>query len=117
MRNNDESRIQQACVRWFRYQYPQYARLLFAVPNGGARSATTAAILKGEGVVSGVADLLLLVPNSEYHGLCIEMKTRTGRQSDSQKEWEKAVTAQGYKYILCRNVDAFIEDVRGFLDG
>lgn len=113
---NEESRIQQACVRWFRYQYPQYARLLFAVPNGGARSAATAAILKGEGVVSGVADILLLVPNSKHHGLCIEMKTRIGRQSDNQKTWQAEVERQGYKYIVCRNVDSFIEDVRAYLD-
>lgn len=114
--HNEESRIQQACVKWFRYQFPHFARLLFAVPNGGARNAVTAAILKGEGVVAGVADLLLLVPNRHYHGLCIEMKTRTGRQSDNQKEWQKEVESQGYKYIVCRNVDSFIEDVTGYLD-
>lgn len=117
MRNNEESRIQQACVKWFRYQYPQYSRLLFSVPNGGARSAVTAAILKGEGVVAGVSDLLLLVPSGGRHGLCIEMKTRTGRQSDFQKEWQREVESQGYRYIVCRNVDSFIEDVTDYLDG
>ena len=30
-----EAQLQTTCVRWFRLQYPEYARLLFAVPNGG----------------------------------------------------------------------------------
>ena len=36
---NIESKIQQACVRWFRLQYPKYAGNLFSVPNGGYRNA------------------------------------------------------------------------------
>ena len=98
-----ESKIQQAAVKWFRYQYPKLRKLLFAVPNGGARDRVTGAILKAEGVVAGVADLLLLVPSGPYHGLCIEMKTRTGRQSKSQKEWQQEVEAQGYRYVVCRS--------------
>ena len=93
--HDEEHRIQCACVNWFGYQYPEYHGLLFAVPNGGARSKATAGRLKAEGVVAGVADLLLLVPSSPYHGLCIEMKTKTGRQSDSQKAWQDDVEQQG----------------------
>lgn len=109
---NIESRIQCACVNWFKLQFPRLAPLLFAVPNGGARSAVTGAILKAEGVTRGVADLLLLVPVRKYHGLCIEMKTAKGRQSASQKAWEKAVTRQGYKYIVCRSLEQFIQEMK-----
>ena len=35
---HEESQIQRSCLRWFRLQYPQYALLCFAVPNGGARN-------------------------------------------------------------------------------
>lgn len=112
---NLESNIQQLCVAWFRLQYRDYASLLFAVPNGGARSRITAAILKGEGVVPGVADLLLFVPSGSYHALCIEMKTPTGRQSDSQKEWQKLVEAQGYRYVVCRSFDDFKREIENYL--
>lgn len=110
-----ESKIQQGAVKWFRMQHPKLARLLFAVPNGGARNAVTGAILKAEGVVPGVADLLLLVPAGPYHGLCIEMKTKTGRQSDSQKEWMKEVTEQGYAYSVCRSFADFVETINTYL--
>ena len=117
MRNHIESQLQKSCVMWFRVQFPRLRPLLFAVPNGGARSAITGAILKSEGVLAGVADLLLLVPNKKYHGLCIEMKTAKGRQSTTQKEWEKAVTLQGYKYIVCRSFTDFVKEINNYLCG
>lgn len=113
--HHEESNIQISCVRWFRYQFPHLARLLFAVPNGGARNKVTASILKAEGVVAGVADLILLVPSKEFHGLCIEMKKPKGRQAETQKEWEKEVTSQGYKYIIARGFDDFREEVTKYL--
>lgn len=113
---NEESRIQKACVKWFRLQYPRYARLLFAVPNGGARSAVTGSILKTEGVVAGVSDLILLIPSGRYHALCIEMKATNGRQQDSQKIWEKEVSKRGYKYVVCRSVEEFIEVINSYIE-
>ena len=56
-----ESRLQIACVRWFRMAYPKYKLMLFSVPNGGKRTLMEAIIMKNEGVVSGVSDLILLV--------------------------------------------------------
>lgn len=110
-----ESKIQQAAVLWYRLQFPHLATLLFAVPNGGRRNIREAAIMKGEGVTAGVADLLLLVPNGEYHGLAIEMKTDTGRQNVNQKQWQKKVESQGYKYIVCRSFDEFRSEVCRYL--
>jgi hypothetical protein len=61
---HEESRLQRACVQWFRLQYP--AHTLFAIPNGGKRNAREAGILKAEGVLPGVADLFLMYPNKGY---------------------------------------------------
>ena len=112
-----ESKIQIACVRWFRYQYPQYALNIFSVPNGGARNAREAGILKAEGATAGVSDLLLLVPRGGYHGLAIEMKTeeKSSKQSTAQKAWQKAVEEQGYKYQVCRGFDDFMELTNGYI--
>lgn len=113
---DEEHRIQCACVRWFNLQYPKLRGRLFAVPNGGRRDAATAARLKAEGVVPGVADLVLLMSNRGYGALLIEMKTSVGRQSDSQKKWEKTVCANAeYKYVVCRSLDDFIREVDSYL--
>jgi hypothetical protein len=112
LKRHTESRIQQNAIRWFRYQYPEL--LLFAIPNGGVRSKTEAAIMKGEGVVAGVSDLFLSVPNTMYHGLYIEMKTEKGRQGDYQKIFQEKVEKFGYKYAVCRSLDEFIETVNKY---
>lgn len=111
-----ESDLQKNCVRWFRHQYPELSRLLFAVPNGGKRSRIEAAIMYGEGVVSGVADLILLVPRGDYHSLCIEMKYGKNVQSENQKEWGKDVERYGNKYAVCRSIDSFVELVNNYLN-
>lgn len=111
--NNRESKLQQACIKWFRLQYPKL--VLFAIPNGGYRNAVTGAILKAEGVMAGVSDLILLYPAGGYHGLCIEMKTEKGRQTDTQKEFQKRVEAVGYKYTICRNFDTFAKAIQEYL--
>lgn len=102
-----ESALQKACVGWFRLQYRSRARLLFAVPNGGGRTRIEASIMNGEGVLAGVADLIYLESRGGYGSLCIEMKTRTGRQSPEQKEWQKAAEAGGNRYVVCRSFDDF----------
>lgn len=114
--SDEEHRIQAACVRWFRLKYPHLFARLFAVPNGGRRDGVTGARLKAEGVLAGVADLILLVPNAGYHALLIEMKTPKGRQSESQKAWQQEVCAEGeYKYVVCRSLDDFIREVDVYL--
>lgn len=113
--NHNESLIQKQCVTWFRLQYADIALLLFAVPNGGGRSRIEAAIMKGEGVTAGVADLLLLHPNSEHHGRCIEMKTAKGKQQDSQKRFQRKVEAYGYRYEIVRSLDEFMNVIRDYL--
>ena len=113
---DEEHRIQCECVRWFSLQYPRLHGRLFAVPNGGRRDATTAAKLKAEGVVAGVADLILLKSNRDYGALLIEMKTLKGRQRDSQKAWQNIVCADSeYKYVVCRSFDDFKREVDDYL--
>jgi len=114
----EESHIQCACVNWFRLTFPKMRHSLFAVPNG-AYFASNGKIeggrLKSEGLLPGVADLILLRRNSKYGALLIEMKTRTGRQQVTQREWQKAVEQDGYKYVICRSLDDFRAAVSSYV--
>lgn len=114
--NDDEHRLQVACVRWFRYRYPHISQRLFAVPNGGRRDAATGARLKAEGVLAGVADIILLVPRKNFGALLIEMKTTKGRQSEAQRAWQTDLCkADEYKYIVCRTFSEFQSAVQEYL--
>ena len=114
---NEEHCIQCECVRWFSEHHPELKGRLFAVPNGGRRDAVTASRLKDEGVVAGVADLMLMVTNHYYCALLVEMKTEKGRQSESQKEWERIITSGNeYKYVVCRSLDDFMKEINEYLN-
>ena len=102
MRRKEESRLQRLCVRWFRLT--QKEALIFAVPNGGSRNIKEAGILKAEGVLAGVSDLLVMFRDKV---LFIEMKTATGRQSKEQKAFAEQVKGLGFAYYLCRTFEEF----------
>lgn len=114
---HEESALQRDCVAWFRCQYPEHAPLLFAVPNGGRRSRTEAAIMKAEGVTAGVSDLILLEARGGYGALCLEMKreAKESRQSVSQKEWQKVSERMGNRYVVCRTFEEFKREVDGYM--
>lgn len=100
--NNPEARLQQSCVEWFRYAYPHY--LCFAVPNGGTRNVREAASMKREGVMAGVADLIVV---AERAVLFIEMKVGKNKQQESQKAFQKAVERLGHTYVVCHSLKEF----------
>jgi hypothetical protein len=94
-----EHEEQRELVKWFRQSFDGVR--IFAIPNGGARTITTAAKLKVEGVSAGVPDLY--VPEWK---LWIEMKrTKGGVVDKAQKDWHDYLTAIGDRVIVCRGAD------------
>lgn len=114
-----ESELQIQCVRWFAYEYPHLRMLLYHPKNEGtANGRVQGAIAKAEGVVAGVADLILQVPSENgYSCLAIEMKTPTGRQSHEQKQFEQYIRAAFGKYVIVRSFDDFKAVVMQYVNG
>jgi hypothetical protein len=87
-------------------KYPQL-KYMFAIPNGGFRNKREAANLRAEGVKSGILDIFLPVPKSEWCGLFIEMKEakrrkhKNGGLTDEQIEFKKALLDLGYGVAVC----------------
>lgn len=95
---------------------------LHAIPNGGKRDARTAALLKAEGLRSGVADVFLPVPRIapsgyvSYCGLYIEMKKpKGGVQSPEQKAFEAHCNANHYVYRLCKSWREAADTIKDYL--
>lgn len=112
---NLEHGLQSRCVHWFRLQYPNRRHNLFAVPNGGYRTKTTAALLKDEGQLSGVADLILLVRKGTCGALLLEAKVKGNYQSPNQKLWQKMIEADGYEYRIFHTIEEFASIVTEYL--
>jgi hypothetical protein len=83
--------------------------LCFAVPNGGSRFKLEAVNLKREGVLAGVADLVVLLPKAKT--IFLEVKAPKKYQQPTQKEFERKVKELGHDYYVVRS----IEDVQEIL--
>ena len=93
---HEEDLIQKAVCDHLRLRaYPGV--VWFHVPNGGRRNAREAARLKGQGVIPGVADIILLHDGNFY---ALELKALKGRPTESQLVFRDAVNkAGGYSSI------------------
>ena len=113
---NLEHQLQARVIRWFRLAHPDMVHNLFAVPNGGYRTKTTAALLKAEGQLSGVADLILLRRKGRCGALLLEAKIKGNYQSPTQKEWQKRIEEDGYIYKIFHSLEEFVEIVEEYLN-
>ncbi|WP_321331833.1 VRR-NUC domain-containing protein [uncultured Bacteroides sp.] len=113
---HEEADMQAEFFRQVKILFPKLPeKLLFAVPNGGSRHKIEAANMKRQGVKSGIADVILLIPKKGYASLCIEFKTSTGRQSDEQKEFERQASSCGSKYVIVRSATEAIKKIQEYL--
>jgi hypothetical protein len=104
-----ESKIQQEIVNWYNNTYclkfHEPRGLIFAVPNGGTRNKLEAITLKATGMLAGVSDLIVILPNGKL--IFVEIKTDKSKQSEKQIEFEHRVKALGYEYCIIRSLDEF----------
>ena len=113
-----EDRLQVSCRYWFDAQYPKYRILLHHSPNEGllVKSSRDGAKRKAMGVRAGFPDFIFLLPNKEYPYLAVELKTEKGRQSDSQKEYQKVVESVGGKYVIVRSIEEFMREINSYIN-
>jgi len=116
-----EHEAQAAVIRWARSMeliLPSL-RLLLAIPNAAKRSPGLAAMLKAEGLKSGVPDLFLPVPMSTgiawVPGLFVEMKIRPNRVTENQAGWIMDLRNQGYRVEICWSAVEAIEVLKSYL--
>jgi len=65
---------------------------IYAIPNGQYRQGQR----MEPGLRSGVPDLFLPVARRGYHGFYIELKCGDNKPSESQQEWIRILSAEGY---------------------
>jgi len=97
-----ESQHQRALFEWIRTKQVRDDRYskIFAIPNGGKRDIRTAANLKREGVLSGVWDIFIPMPNYKLCGLWIEMKAGKNKLTANQKQFREGLTSY-YRFEVC----------------
>ncbi len=121
-RTDRERPIQQQIVTYCQRCCPDF--YIFAVPNGGHRDPRTAAIMQSEGVRSGVADLVIMLPGGRTE--FIEVKapatyktsSKTGKRvqaqpagtlSRTQRDFQTVCDTLGHRYHVVYCLDDFMK--------
>ena len=126
-RNNEESIMQRALVRWFDLNARKlgvHPLCLMSIPNGGNGDARRGSIMKAEGQRKGAPDLFLAVSakagfethRAYYNGLFLELKTAKGRLSPEQEVYHEILANQGYRVAVVRSLTEGITVITGYLN-
>ena len=89
--------------------------LIYAVPNGYAKSAGAAGRAKAEGLLPAVPDLVLPVARFPFHGLYLEGKVLGKYPDKLQREYMAALVEQGYAALVFRGVQEGVDGVLRYL--
>ena len=89
-------------------------------PNEGKRTPRQGKALRDAGLKSGVYDIIIASPspNIEARGIALELKSKTGRESESQKEWGADIRKCGWYTKTLWGYQAVIQELiyLGFLE-
>jgi hypothetical protein len=115
---------QAALITWARLQSFLYPGLdlLHAIPNGFQlpgnvptwKRAQIVNHMKDEGLLPGIPDLFLPVARKGWHGLYLEMKSRTGTVRPEQVALLDRLHEQGYLATVCRSFEEAKEAIEEY---
>lgn len=106
-----EDQLQADCAKWANQNLPKTRGLLWHCPNGG--NITNGSKLTAMGVVAGIADQHLDIPNKHYHGLKLEAKKPgTGHRPSSHKPAQRLYMEKVRKTGYCYEIYDSIEDFK-----
>lgn len=100
--NRPEQKLHIAVASFLKVALPPGV-VAFHCPNGGKRSKAEASLLKAMGVLAGVPDWTIILPNGQ--AAFIELKADGGRMSDAQLDFRERVLALRCGYEVCASID------------
>lgn len=98
---------------WLRFH--GFDKFSFHVANERRSTMQAGALLKRMGVTAGVADIAIMKPSGQFHGLFIELKAEKGRATPKQIEFLNCMRANGYDAAVCYGADSAIEHIKSYL--
>jgi len=106
-----EHQLQRRIVVWFRKQYPEYKDCI-CYNDTNKQTKTSQMISRAMGLVSGRNDLSIY-----YRGraLLLELKIKTGTQSDNQQIFEQNMKLAGNHYRIAFEFEQAQDIIRKFI--
>ena len=113
MTRYDESKYQEQVITVLQRYYRD---VFFTAGFAGERLDGRAAMRrKRMGYRPGTPDIIVLEARGGFHGLLIEMKSSTGRQTPEQKEFQSLSEARGYCYRVCKSTQEGVTAITDYM--
>lgn len=125
---NPEAQLQRAVASYLSLVLPD--KVMWSAIGHGGGGKIRGAQLKAMGLRRGLADFYIawkiynpILTNMSLKGtplfaddyaqrtLWIELKSKDGRQSDEQKQFQTCVTNIGHSYTVCRSIDEVVNAI------
>lgn len=110
-RDNPEERLQQAVVQHLIMRGTKNT-IWYHPANGGLRSKRTAARMKMMGVVAGVPDLAVVLPDGR--AAYMEFKGPVGRLSPAQKAFQDKCSAMEVEHAVVSSLDTALDILKSW---
>lgn len=108
-RRKPEEAIQRALVQHYKVRGAPGV-FMCAIPNGGYRRPTEAAVFKATGVIAGVPDLLFVRQGQAYF---LELKALSGKLSENQTRCLEQLEAAGAICAVAYGLDEALKFLEG----
>lgn len=107
---NPEAQLQRAVASYLSLVLPD--KVMWSAIGHGGGGKIRGAQLKGMGLRRGLADFYIAwYTINGQQTLWIELKSKDGRQSDEQKQFQTCVENIGHSYIICRSIDEVVNAI------
>lgn len=108
-----ESSIQKAVIEWVSHKR-LLRNFVIHIPNEGKRTKSYGKSLKDMGMRPGVADLFIAMPKHGYHGAWIELKSKNGRLTVTQRNFLVDMMSKNYFATYCLSIEDAIETIEWY---
>lgn len=109
-----EADSQQQVVATLRNYFPNV--LFTASTQEYVKSPIQAGRQKRMGYNRGTPDIQIFEPRGIYHGLFVEMKSKTGEVSDQQKDFIFKLKERGYYVAVCYSTQEALDTIKTYLE-
>lgn len=108
----EETKIQICLCNWLKQLHPEWPFIHIA--NERTCSIQQGALLKKMGVRRGVSDLFFPKSNVLYHGMWLELKSKSGKLTEHQIKFLQDMRDLGYEARAAWGFDEAIDIIQRF---
>lgn len=114
--NVSEKTIQKTVMQIVRTK-PTWEPFVLHIANEGKRTKRFGHELKLMGLRPGAFDILVTMQRHGYPGMWLELKSKFGKLSESQKQFRKDMESQGYYCDVAYSIDAALDVLKWYIEG